>query len=133
MEKVNKNKNDEQQQPVTQTPPSCICQQPLWMDDLLPKRTWEESVKMKPTYLANFDWFKAFWNPLNESKTMNILAMTRPKDMKGVAQLWVIGKIEYATLVINQFPSYTVKLCLTSNDWNNLHLILRKWGNCGKD
>ena len=133
VEKVNKDNNNEQQQPVSQTPPSRICQQPLWIDNLLPKPTWEESVKTKLTYLANLDWSKAFWNPLNGSETMNILAMKVPGDTKGVAQLWVIGKIEYTTLVINQFPSYTVKLCLTSDDWNNLRLMLRKWGNLGKD
>lgn len=79
------------------------------MDDLLPKPTWEESIRTKPTYLANFDWSKAFWNPLNGSETMNILAMKGPRRTKGIGQLWVVGKIEYATLVINQFPSYTVK------------------------
>ncbi len=50
-----------------------------------------------------------------------------------MAQLWVIGKIEYATLVVNQYPSYTVKLCLTEDDRQNLRLILKKWGNLGKD
>ncbi len=64
---------------------------------------------------------------------MNILAMKRPNRSKGVAQLWVISKVEYAMLVVNQFPSYTVKLCLTSNDQNNLRLMLKKWGNLKKD
>lgn len=105
----------------------------LWMDDLLPKPKWEKSVRTKATYLANFDWSKAFWNPLNVSETMNILAWRALGGAKGVAQLWVIGKIEHATLVVNQFPSYTVKLCLTSDDRKNLRLMLKKWGNLGKD
>ncbi len=50
-----------------------------------------------------------------------------------MAQLWVIGKVEYATLVVNQFLSYTVKLCLTGDDRNNFSLMLKKWGNLGKD
>ncbi len=50
-----------------------------------------------------------------------------------MAQLWVIGKVEYATLVVNQFPSYTIKLCLTGDERQNLCLILKKWGNLGKD
>ena len=97
------------------------------MDNLLPKPTWEESVKTKPTYLANFDWSKAFSNPLNRSETINILAMKGPGGTKDVAQLWVIGKIEYATLVINQFPSYIVKLCLTNNN-QQLVLHIEKMG-----
>lgn len=64
---------------------------------------------------------------------MNILAMKKPGGTKGVAQLWIIGKIEYATLVVHQFPSYTVKLCLAGDDWNNLRLMLKKLGNLGKD
>lgn len=64
---------------------------------------------------------------------MNILAMKGPSGSKGAAQLWIVGKVEYATLVVNQFPSYKVKLCLTSDDRNNLRLTLKKWGNLGKD
>ncbi len=83
--------------------------------------------------MANFDWSKAFWNPLNGLETMNILAFKTPGGAKGVAQLWLIRKIEYATLVINQYPSYTVKLCLTGDEQQNLRLMLKKWGNLGKD
>lgn len=108
--------------------PSRLRRQLSWMDNLLPKPTWEESIRTKPTYLANFDWSKAFWNRLNGWETMNILAMKGPGGTKGIGQLWVIGKIEHATLVIDEFPSYTVKLCLTSKDRNNLGLMLRKWG-----
>ncbi len=50
-----------------------------------------------------------------------------------MVQLWVIGKVEYATLVVNQFPSYTIKLCLRSDDRQNLRLMLKKWGNLEKD
>ncbi len=45
----------------------------------------------------------------------------------------MIGKVEYAMLVVNQFPSHTVKLCLIGDDRNNLCLILKKWGNLEKD
>ncbi len=64
---------------------------------------------------------------------MNILAWKTSGGAKGVAQLWVIGKIEYATLVVNQFLSYTIKLCLTGNDRQNIRLMLKKWGNLRKD
>ncbi len=50
-----------------------------------------------------------------------------------MAQLWVLRKVEYATLVVNQFPSYTIKLCLTGDDQQNLCLMFKKWGNLGKD
>ncbi len=45
----------------------------------------------------------------------------------------MIGKVEYATLIVNQFPSYMIKLCLTSDNRQNLRLMFKKWGNLGKD
>lgn len=99
----------------------------------MPKPTWEESIKNKLIYLTNFDYSGAFWKSLDGSETMNILAMRGPEGTKNVAQLWVIRKIKYATPVVNQFPSYMVKLCLTANNCNNLRLMLKKWGNFGKD
>lgn len=42
-------------------------------------------------------------------------------------------KIEYVTLVINQYLSYTIKLCFTGNKWQSLCLILKKWGNLRKN
>lgn len=59
--------------------------------------------------------------------------MKRPGGIKNIAQLLVIGKIEYAILIVNQFPSYTDKLCLTGDNHNNLYLILKKWGNLSKN
>ena len=44
-----------------------------------------------------------------------------------------MGKIEYAILVVNQFLSYTVKLCLTADDWQSLCFLLKKCGNLEKD
>ena len=85
MDAVNKDNDDDQQEPGTPSPPSRLRRQASWMDDLMPKLTWEESVKNKPTYLASFDWSRAFWKPLNGSETMNILAMRGPGGTKGVA------------------------------------------------
>lgn len=99
----------------------------------MPKPIQKKSVRYKITYLASFNQSRAFQKPLNGSETMNILAIKGPGDIKSVTQLQVIGKIEYATLVINQFLFYTVKLCLTGNIYNNLHLMLKKQGNFGKD
>ncbi len=64
----------DQQDPVMPSPPSRLRRQSLWPDDLQPRPKWEEGVKTKPTYLANFDWSKLFWNSLNGLETMNILA-----------------------------------------------------------
>lgn len=41
-------------------------------------------------------------------------------------------KIEYATLIINQNPSYIVKVYLTDDDQQNLHLKLKKCRNFGR-
>lgn len=94
---------------------------------------WKEGVKTKPTYLVNFDGSRSFWNLLNGLETMNILAWKTPRCAKRVGQLWVIRKIEYATLIVNQYPSYIVKLCLTADDQQNLRLILKKWESLRKD
>lgn len=63
---------------------------------------------------------------------MNILAIKSPGRTKGVAQLWVIGKLEYTTLVVNQYLTFTVKLCLANDDRNTLQMMLKKWGNLEK-
>ncbi len=130
---TNQENNDKPQLPITPSPPSRLRRQDSWLDKLIPKPTWEDGIKAKITYHANFDWSKSFWHPINGSKTMNILAMKGLNGSKRVAQLWVIGKVEYTTLVVNQFPSYIVKLCLTGDDRNNFCLMLKKWGNLGKD
>ena len=54
----------------------------------MPAPAWIDAVKLNSTYLANFDWSKAFWNPLNGSETMNVLAMKSPGGALGEAQLW---------------------------------------------
>lgn len=59
--------------------------------------------------------------------------MRRPGGTQVVAQVWVIGKLEYTTLVVNQYPTYTVKLCLTNDDRTTFRMILKKWGKLGKD
>ena len=64
---------------------------------------------------------------------MNILAIKSPRWTKGVAQLWVIGKLEYTTLVVNQYPTFTVKLYLANDNHNILRMMLKKWGNLGKE
>lgn len=129
---TNHENDDEPQGPITPSSPSRLRRQTSWLDKLMPKPTWEDGIKAKTTYLANFDWSKSFWNPLHGSETMNILAMKVPEESKGVAQLWIVGKVEYATLVVNQFPSYTAKLCLTGDDRNNLRLMLKSGGTSGR-
>lgn len=64
---------------------------------------------------------------------MNILAMKSTRGTKDVAQLWVIGKLEYTTLVVNQYPTFTVKLCLANDDHNMLRMMFKKEGNLGKN
>lgn len=55
--------------------------------------------------------------------------MKEPNRSKDVAQLQVIGKVKYTMLVVNQLSSYIIKLCLISDDQNNLYLMLKQWGN----
>lgn len=64
---------------------------------------------------------------------MNILAIKSIGRIKNVAQLWVIGKLKYITLIINQYLTFTVKLCLANDNCNTLQMMLKKWGNLRKD
>lgn len=59
--------------------------------------------------------------------------MKFPKRTKDVAQLLVIRKLKYTILEVNQFPFFTVNLCLTNDDRTTLQFILKKQGNLGKD
>ncbi|MCJ1347516.1 hypothetical protein MMC31_005741 [Peltigera leucophlebia] len=69
---------EERRETTTPQTPSCLRRQASWLDDLRPAPVWIDLVKSKSTYLANFDWSKTFWNPLNGSETMNVLAMKGP-------------------------------------------------------
>lgn len=42
-------------------------------------------------------------------------------------------KLKYAILLVNQYLLYTIKFCLTTNDYAILYIILKKWGNLGKN
>ena len=64
---------------------------------------------------------------------MNILVIKKPKGTKNIAQLWIIRKIKYIILVVNQFLSYKVKLCSKGNNCNNLYFMLKRWGNLRKN
>lgn len=57
---------------------------------------------------------------------MNVLGVTGPGRARAVAQLWVIGKLDYATLVMNHYPFRTVKLCLSNDDRTTLRMMLNK-------
>lgn len=57
---------------------------------------------------------------------MNVLAMKDPGGARVVAQLWMIGQLEYATLIVNQYLLYTVKLCLTTDNYVTLYIMLKK-------
>ena len=125
-------KDKERHDPTMPIPPSHLCHQQSWLDDLMPTPTWEDEVKSKPTYLANFEWSRSFWNPLNRSEIMNILAMKSLGGTKSVAQLWVIGKLKYIILVVHQYLMFTVKLYLANDNCNTLGMMLIKWGNLEK-
>lgn len=57
---------------------------------------------------------------------MNVLGMKDLGRARRVAQLWMIGKLEYFTLVVNQYPSYRVQLSLTTDHCVTLCMMLKK-------
>lgn len=59
--------------------------------------------------------------------------MKDPKATRGMTQLWVIGKLKYSTLIVNQYPSYTVKLCLSNDNRATLRMMWKKCEILGKN
>lgn len=106
--------------------PSRFRRQASWLDALIEPPELAQNIQTKSTYLANFDWGNSFWHPLNASQTLKVLAVIGPGGTQRLAQLWVIGKIDYAALMDNQYPGWTLKLCLTNNDQTIRRMMLRK-------
>ena len=64
---------------------------------------------------------------------MNVLAMKGPGGTRGIAQLWIIGKLAYITLAVNHYPTFIVEFCLTNDNRTTLCMMLKKWGNLGEN
>ena len=47
-------KDEGRHEPTTLTPTSRLCRQQSGLDNLMSTPTWENRMKSKPTYLANF-------------------------------------------------------------------------------
>lgn len=62
---------------------------------------------------------------------MHVLCSHGRDGSRGIAQIWVLGVIEFTALVISKFPMFTVKICITNNDRTRLKTGLKKNGNLG--
>lgn len=118
---------------LADTAPVRLRRQPSWLEGLLPTPERVQSIRLRSNYLANFNWGSSFWHLLNASETMNVLAVTGPGGARGLAQLWIIGKIDFAALTNNKWPGRMLKLCLSNDDRTTLWMMLKKWGNLVKD
>lgn len=84
-----------------------------------------DAVKATSNYLANFKWKKFFWQPTNGSLTMHVL-LTQGRDRsRGVAQLWLIGQLEFAILVMKKTDYWMVRICITNIDRTKLKTGLK--------
>ena len=71
-----------------------------WLNDFLPPEKWIDTIQTTSTYLANFDWKGTFWKPTNGAQTMHVLGTQGQDGSRGVAQIWIVGQIEFASLVM---------------------------------
>lgn len=81
-----------------------------WLDDLLPPETWTDSIQALFNYLALFDWSRTFWKPTNGSQTMHVLCTQGKDGSRGIVQIWLVGRIEFATLVMQKLRYSCVKV-----------------------
>ena len=89
---------------------------------------WGSILKTSPNLLANLDWERTYWHPLNSAKTMQVFGILKTDEAKSVAQFWVIGSILYANLVQTSYPTWSVKILL--NDIDQQLLIDKLQAHC---
>lgn len=102
-----------------------------WLNDFLPEERWIDTVKATSNYLENFEWERSFWQPTNGSQTMHILSTQGKDGSRGVAQLWLVGQLEFATLVMKKTDYWMVKICITDIDRTKLKTGLKTTGKLG--
>lgn len=92
-----------------------------------------DSIQASSNYLRNFDFSRAFWKPTNGAQTMHVFCTQGRDGARGVAQLWVTGRIEYATLHTDQEVSYLYfkDLCITDDDRSRMKTGFKRYGNLG--
>lgn len=76
-----------------------------------------EVVRKISGFFSNFDWSRCEWRLLNKKKTTHALAL---KGEAGLAQLFFIGKTEYAGLLIGNYDGWTMKIRLFEEDYKEL-------------
>lgn len=62
---------------------------------------------------------------------MHVLCTSGRDETRGVAQLWVTGRIEYATLQMRKFKTFTIKAYITDDDRATPQTGLKRYGNLG--
>ncbi|MCJ1349758.1 hypothetical protein MMC31_007999 [Peltigera leucophlebia] len=123
--------SDPSEEGLVQSPRRPLKQPQSWLDDLLPAEKWIDAIQAFSNFLQNFDWSRTFWKATNGSQSMHVLCSQGRDGSRGIAQIWVLGVIEFTALVISKFPMFTVKICITNNDRTRLKTGLTKNGNLG--
>lgn len=101
-----------------------------WLNDFLPEERWIDTIKATSNFLANFDWGRSFWQPTHSSQSLHVLSIQGMDGSCGVAQLWLVGRLEFATLV-KKTDYWMVRICITEIDRNKLKTGLKTTGILG--
>lgn len=99
-----------------------------WLNNLLPPKEGIDSINGLSNYLASFDWARSFWKPTNVAQSMHVLCKQGMEGSRGLAQLWIIGLIEYAALEMKPYRTFTVKVCIDNDDRSRLKTGLKRNG-----
>ena len=102
-----------------------------WLNDFLPEERWIDTIQATSNYLKNFEWERSFWQPTNSSQTMHVLSTQGKDGSRGVAQLWLVGQLEFATLVMKKTNYWMVRICITDIDRTKLKTGLKTTGILG--
>lgn len=73
---------------------------------------------------------RSFWQPTNASQSMHVLSTQGRDGSRGVAQLFVVGRLEFATLV-KKTDYWMVRTCITDTDRARLKTGLKTIGILG--
>ncbi|MCJ1347333.1 hypothetical protein MMC31_005556, partial [Peltigera leucophlebia] len=116
---------------VGQTSRPTLQRRQSWLNNLLPNEKRIDSIQVSSNYLRNLDWSRTFWKPTNGSESMHVLCAQGRDGARVIAQIWVVGIIEFAALVMEKFPTFIIKICITNDDRARLKTGLGQNGNLG--
>ncbi len=80
------------------------------------------------TYVSNFDWETSFWKPTTGSQTMHTLGVKGKDGSRAIAQLWLVGEILHASLVMMDRDYWAIRIQISTETRDKLRAGLKTHG-----